>query len=347
MNFNIFLTKAIAFNLLFSIGIVTAVVLILILQRNILKKEDALKHWFILVVYFVTFAILLAAILGLFAIWGFDLALYIATTFNDIILSLTANIGRIISSLIVIFITLLLFKLSKTIFVKFGVKDGSTQRRRKTVGRLLSSITKYTLGLISIIAVLSIWGVNVGPALAGLGIIGLVVGLGAQKFINDLIAGFFIVFEQHYDVEDVIEVQGFKGVVTDIGLKTTRIRNWKGEIKILANGDLTNITNFSKNLSLAVVEFSIAYKEDIQKTFDVLNENLPKFKDMFEQIVEPLTVSGVTALNPSSVDIRVIAKTLNLQHYNVERALRKFIKELLNEHNIEIPFPQVVVHKAE
>lgn len=347
MNFNIFLTKTVTFNLLISIGIVTAVVLILILQKRILKKEENLKHWFILVVYFVTFAILLAAILSLFSIWGFDLAEYVATTFDDIVLSLTTNIGRIISSLIVIFITLLLFKLSKTIFKKFGVKDGPTQRRRKTVGRLLSSITKYTLGLISIIAVLSIWGVNVGPALAGLGIIGLVVGLGAQKFINDLIAGFFIIFEQHYDVEDVIEVQGFKGVVTDIGLKTTRIRNWKGEIKILANGDLTNITNFSKNLSLAVVEFSIAYKEDIQKTFDVLNENLPKFKDMFEQIVEPLTVSGVTALNPSSVDIRVIAKTLNLQHYNVERALRKFIKELLNEHNIEIPFPQVVVHKAE
>jgi small conductance mechanosensitive channel len=108
---------------------------------------------------------------------------------------------------------------------------------------------------------------------------------------------------------------------------------------------MTNITNFSRNLSMAIVEFGIAYKEDIEKTIELLTTNLPKFKAMYPVIVEEPVVHGVIALNSSSVDIRVVAKTLNEQHYGIERALRKFIKLLLDENGIEIPFPQVVVHQ--
>ncbi len=346
MNFNIFLTTAVISSILITLGIVAGVILVLFLQKRLLKNELHLKKGYILIIYFITFLALTAAVLSLFSAWGFDLGTYISQTFDDVVTKLTEDIGRIITSLIIIFITFFILKFSKVAFKKIGLKEGPAQRRRKTVGKLLSSITRYTVGIIAIISVLSVWGVNVGPALAGLGIVGLVIGLGAQKFINDLIAGFFIIFEQHYDVDDVIEVQDFKGTVIDIGLKTTRIRNWKGEVKILANGAITNLTNFSRNPSVAVVEFGIAYEEDIQKTFDVLALNLPKFRETHPEITEDIQNLGVIGLSASSVDLRVIAKTLNQQHYATERALRKFIKDLLNEHNIEIPFPQVVVHNA-
>ena len=143
---------------------------------------------------------------------------------------------------------------------------------------------------------------------------------------------------------DTIEVKGFKGIVTDIGLKTTKIRNWKGEVKILSNGDINDITNYSRNPSVAVVEFGIAYKEDVQKTMDILTLELPKIREKFEQIIEDPVVMGVTALDNSSVNLRVIAKTMTEQHYAVERGIRKFIKEILDANGIEIPFPQVVVH---
>lgn len=345
MNFDILLTLALK-NSLITVTIVVGVILVLFIERKLLKKEDNLNKWTIAIVYLITFAALIAAVLGLFALWGFDLAGYISDTLENLGTSLTDNLGRIITSLVIIFLSFFILKFSKVAFKKIGEKPGPAQRRKKTVGKLLSSVTRYSIGLISIIAVLSVWGVNVGPALAGLGIMGLVIGLGAQKFINDLIAGFFIIFEQHYDVEDVIEAQGFKGVVTDIGLKTTKIRNWKGDVKILSNGDLTNITNYSRNLSMAIVEFGVSYKENIDVIFEVLKTNLPKFKALYPVIVEEPIVSGVIALNTSSVDIRVVAKTLNEQHYGIERALRKFIKDLLVEHNIEIPFPQIVVHQA-
>lgn len=344
MNFTIYLTQ-ITTNILLTIGIVVFVGLILFIERILLKKDDKIKGWILFIIYFMTFILLLGAVLSLFQIWGFDLLAYANDTLDNFTVLLTESIGRIVSSLIVIFVTFFILKFSKKGFKKIGEKEGPAQKRKKTVGKLLSSVTRYTFGIISIIILLSIWGVNVGPALAGLGIAGLVIGLGAQKFINDLIAGFFIIFEQHYDIDDVIEVQGFKGVVVDIGLKTTRIRNWKGDVKILANGDVTNLTNFSRNNSVAVVEFGIAYEEDIQKTFDLLAEKLPLFKQGFPEVVEDPINLGVVTLNASSVDIRVICRTLNEQHYGVERALRKYIKDMLDEAGIEIPFPQVVVSK--
>jgi small conductance mechanosensitive channel len=344
MNFTIYLTQ-ITTNILLTIGIVVFVGLILFIERILLKKDDKIKGWILFIIYFMTFILLLGAVLSLFQIWGFDLLAYANDTLDNFTVLITDSIGRIVSSLIVIFVTFFILKFSKKGFKKIGEKEGPAQKRKKTVGKLLSSVTRYTLGIISIIILLSIWGVNVGPALAGLGIAGLVIGLGAQKFINDLIAGFFIIFEQHYDIDDVIEVQGFKGVVVDIGLKTTRIRNWKGDVKILANGDVTNLTNFSRNNSVAVVDFGIAYEEDIQKTFDLLAEKLPLFKQGFPQVVEDPINLGVVTLNASSVDIRVICRTLNEQHYGVERALRKYIKDMLDEAGIEIPFPQVVVSK--
>jgi small conductance mechanosensitive channel len=190
------------------------------------------------------------------------------------------------------------------------------------------------------------WNVNVVPALAGLGVAGIVIGLGAQKFINDLISGFFIIFEHHFDVGDIIEVEGFKGEVIDIGLKTTKVRNWRGEVKIFSNGSIDIVSNFSMNPSIGIIDFGISYQEDAQRTIDLLKSELPKIKEFLPDIIEDPLVLGVVELADSSVNIRVIVKTITEKHYGVERAIRQRIKELLDQNQIEIPFPQVVVHQA-
>jgi small conductance mechanosensitive channel len=346
MNLNIFLTTT-QTNILYTVGITLFIAFILILEHFLLKKDERIKGWILFIIYLITFFVILGSILLLFQIWGFDIKEYAESTISNLTSLLTESIGRIVSSLIILFVTFFIMKFSKKAFKKIGNKEGPNQKRKKTVGKLLSSVTRYSLSIISMIIILSIWGVNVGPALAGLGIAGLVIGLGAQKFINDLISGFFIIFEQHYDIDDVIEVQGFKGVVTDIGLKTTRIRNWKGDVKIMANGDMTNLTNYSRNPSVAVVDFGIAYEEDIQKTFNLLEEYLPKFKATQPDVVEDPINLGVVSLGASSVDIRVMARTNNEKHYGIERALRKFIKDMLDENDVEIPFPQIVVSHKE
>ncbi|PKK99610.1 MAG: mechanosensitive ion channel protein MscS [Tenericutes bacterium HGW-Tenericutes-2] len=344
--FNDILLTAVALNSIFTAIIILSMIGILIVEHKLLKKnEESLKKGVIIFIYSVTFILLGLSVLGILWIWDFDLNAYFLSIYDSGMITIAESIGKIVSSAIIIFIAMLILRISKITLKRVGLKESVNQRRKRTVARVTRSITKYVVGIAAFLIVLSVWGVNVAPALAGLGIMGLVIGLGAQKFINDLISGFFIIFEHHFDVGDKIEVQGFKGEVIDIGLKTTKIRNWKNEIKILSNGEISNLINYSKEFSVAVVEFGIAYSEDVQSTIDMLNRELPSIRKDLYEIVEDPKVVGVINLSSSSVDMRVVAKTLNEQHYGVERELRKRIKQLLDQEGIEIPFPQVVVHQ--
>jgi moderate conductance mechanosensitive channel len=337
---------AVVWQWIITVVIIAALAIIFFFERQLIKKhEESLSKVVLILIYLASFILLIAGIFSIMLVWDFDIVGYFADIGEDFTDYLSHSLGSIIGTIVVIFLSLFILKIAKVSFKRIGKKPGPMQRRKKTIGKILGSITKYLIGILAVLIILAIWGVNIVPALAGLGIAGLVIGLGAQKFINDLISGFFIVFEHHFDVGDRIEVAGFKGEVIDIGLKTTKIKNWKNEIKILSNGEISNLTNFSKDTSLAVVEFGVAYKENIQNVIDVLNRELPKIRDKMEQIIENPTVAGVTDLANSSVNIRVTAKTLNEQHYGVERELRKFIKEILDKNKIEIPFPQVVVHQ--
>jgi len=341
------LTQSVILNTVYTALIVFALLFIFFYERKLLRREESLKKITIILIFIISFILLIAGIAGIMYIWNYDFSDYFNNIGSNIVTFIEESVTRIISTLLVIFISLSVMKISKTTLNRVGLKESPMKKRKRTIAKVTNSIIKYFVGILMILIVLSIWGVNVAPALAGLGILGLVIGLGAQRFINDLISGFFIVFEHHFDVGDKIEVQGFKGEVTSIGLKTTKIKNWKGEIKIVNNGEISTLINFSRNPSVAVVEFGIAYKENIQQTIDLLNTELPKLRLNFPMIIEDPKILGTIDLASSSVNLRAIAKTLNEEHYAVERAMRQRIKEILDEHGIEIPFPQVVVHQRD
>ena len=131
-------------------------------------------------------------------------------------------------SIVVVIVSFLILFLVQTVIKKYIKHAESKQKqltRFKTLSRLLFSVLRYTIFIIAVLVILSIWGVDVIPAIAGLGIVGLVIGLGAQRMIQDMIAGFFIVFENHYDIGDVVEVKGFRGTVLELGLKSTTLQH--------------------------------------------------------------------------------------------------------------------------
>lgn len=340
------LLASLPLSIILTTAIVIVVFTIFFFERSFIKKrEDTLKRWALVLLFLSSFLVFVGGVISIMLIWDFDIASFFTILWHDFLLVLTTSIPALVGTTIVVFLWMLILRIAKISLKRIGDKPGLMQKRRKTITKVTYSIINYAIAIMSLIIILAIWGVNVIPALAGLGIVGLVIGLGAQKFIQDLIAGFFIIFEHHFDVGDVIEVSGFKGTVTDIGLKTTKIRNWKGDIRIYNNGELNTLINYSKNPSVAVVEFGIAYQEDIDKTIAVITEALPQFKAKYSEIIiEDPVVVGVIALSPSSVDLRVTAKTQNEQHYGIERELRKFIKQTLDTNHIEIPFPQVVVN---
>jgi moderate conductance mechanosensitive channel len=336
---------SVGLNIGLTLTIIIALFFIFYFERLLIKKnEDKLKKSIIVVIYLVSLLLMAISIIGILAIWNVPMISYFVDSYDQIIALIRDEILRIINTFLVIFFAQVLLTISKITLKNIGIKPSPNQKRKRTIARVIRSITKYTIKIVAVLIILSIWGVNIAPALAGLGILGLVIGLGAQRFINDLISGFFIIFEHQFDVGDKIEVKGFKGEVIDIGLKTTKLQNWKGEIMILSNGEISSFINFSKNPSVAIVEFGIAYKENMKEVIDLITKELLPLRLAFPEIIEDPKVLGVIALDQSSVNIRAIAKTLNEQHYGVERAMRQKIKEILDEHGIEIPFPQVVVH---
>lgn len=267
----------------------------------------------------------------------------ILTFFDDFKVWLKDNTGKLIFSAIVVGIAILLLIVIGFITNKIKKKNN---KRTYTVIKLVQSILKYVIILIALFAILGVWGINVTAALAGVGIVGLIFGLGAQDLIKDLIAGIGIVMDDQYDIDEVVEINGFKGKVQEIGLRTTRLINALGEIRIIRNGNIAELSNFSRSFSVAVVLVDIGYSENIDQVTALLDEKLPLLKENYPQIIEGPIVVGVENLGASGVSIRITAKTNCEEHYPVQRALFKYVKELFDEHNIEIPFDQIVVHEA-
>ena len=267
-------------------------------------------------------------------------------TVDDVKNYLIDNATKLISTAVVIVVCLLLVLIAKIITKKFINKNQGKRKHAITMAKLILSVIKYVVYIWMVVMLLGVWGIDVTPLLAGAGIVALGISLGAQKIIGDLVSGLFIVFENSFDVDDVVEINGFKGTVQEISLRTTRIVNWKNEVRIISNGNITDITNFSKAPSIGSVDISIAYHEKIDKVIKLLEEKLPLLKEQFPQIIEGPNVVGVSNLGASSVDIKINVKTNTEEHYGVERGIKKFVKDLFDEEGIEIPFNQLVIHNA-
>jgi small conductance mechanosensitive channel len=170
------------------------------------------------------------------------------------------------------------------------------------------------------------------------------VGFGAQSLVRDVIAGFFIILEDQFSVGDYITAGNYTGVVEELGLRITKIRDFSGELHIIPNGKIEAVTNRTRGSMRALVEVSVAYEEDIDEVLAVLAELSARFGAETAEVVEGPAVLGVVALNDTAVVIRVIARTVAMAQWKVERDLRRAIKKELDARGIEIPYPRRVVY---
>lgn len=219
-----------------------------------------------------------------------------------------------------------------------------SERREATLMKLLENILTYVVYFIAILTILSTLTIDVGALLAGAGIVGLAVGFGAQNLVRDIITGFFIIFEDQFSVGDYVRIGQFEGHVQEIGLRTTKIKSWTGELHILPNGSIVEVTNFSLHNSMAVVDVSIAYEGDIIRAEEVLKSFLEKLPEKYEDLIKAPEILGVQNLAASDVVLRIVAETLPMRHLFMARMLRKEIKICLDNEGIEIPFPRLVMY---
>ncbi len=219
-------------------------------------------------------------------------------------------------------------------------------KRGKALASLLSSFAKYLGAIILIFAILGTLGVNTTVLLASAGILSLIVGLGAQPLIEDIFAGIFIVFEHSFEIGDIIIVDGFRGTVKEMGIRTTKIEDAGGDIKVINNSDIRTLINMTSKLSTAICDVSISYFDDIERVEKVLNENLKKIKEKYKSIVNGPTYVGVQSLADSGVVLRIIAECNEMLRYQVQRDINREIKIIFDQNNITIPFPQIVIHET-
>ena len=220
-------------------------------------------------------------------------------------------------------------------------KFSMDEKKAKTIGILLNSLVKYSVYFLGITSMLSIVFGAISWAFASVG--GVAVGLGAQSFIKDMINGIFILFEEQYSVGDYVTIDNSKGIVKAIGLRTTELRDFNGDIYIIPNGSIQVIVNHSKGDMRVLVDIGIAYEADIELAISVINEVCSQYNQENPNITTPIEVLGVTALNDSNVNIRVIGETKPMKQWEAERELMKRIKLEFDKRGIEIPYNKVQV----
>jgi small-conductance mechanosensitive channel len=215
-------------------------------------------------------------------------------------------------------------------------------RRTTTIMRLMGNITNYAIGFIMVMMILAVFDVPFGPMLAGAGVVGLAIGFGAQSLVKDIITGFFIIFEDQFAVGDVIQTGSFKGTVEEIGLRITRIRSWTGEVHIIPNGSILEVTNYSINNSIAVVDISVAYETDIEKATLIIKETVNELSLNNEHIVKQPEVLGIHSITTTEIIIRITCECKPNQQGTVARQLNAEIKKSFDKNGIEIPYPKVM-----
>lgn len=256
------------------------------------------------------------------------------------------NLNPVTMIQLVIMILLLLFinSLLQYIFSKVKWKSG----RGQTMQTVMSSIVKYGSVLVGFFWGLAILGVNVSTIFASVGILALIVSFGAESLIADVVTGLFMLFENQYRTGDILEVNGFRGTVTNITIRTTSITDVGQNVKIFNNSDMRNIVNLSDSLSSSICDISIPYATDLRKFRELIEKLLPEIqKDYAEVMPETPIYKGVQELADSAVIIRIVAKVQEENRFNVVRILNEELKTRLEENGISIPFPQVVVHKED
>lgn len=267
---------------------------------------------------------------------------------KDIQAALTATL-RIIATLILAKVIIQLGgQFIEKIFINKSGKFLSDSRAQTLAG-LLKSILRYGIYFVAAMSIIEIFVPNAAKTvLAGAGILGLAVGFGAQNLVRDIITGFFILFEDQYAVGEYVMLAGVTGIVEELGLRVTKVREFDGQLHIIPNGKIDMVTNYNRGGMQAIVEVGISYEENIDRAIDVLKKMSTVFAEKWsEDLLEGPNVLGVVRFGESDVVLRVTARTTPLRQWEIERQLRKNIKEVFDKEGIEIPYPRRVVLSTE
>ena len=310
------------------------------MTEKVKKKKGRGRYSAGLVLLFILAAITVASFLFHEHLLADDSWCMTHETGNSFLTSLLRLVPRAIRSLQVLFVTLLVIYVACAIISK--VFRGTP--RKDTIGKLTNSILKVVVWLVAVIAVLAVWGVDVTALIAGAGVLTLVIGLGMQSLIADVIAGIFIVCDGTLQVGDIVTIDGWRGTVQEIGIRNTKLINYSGDIRIANNSTIKVFINQSREVSYPTTTISVTYEEDIRRVEKLFEEHREELKAQLPLVIEGPDYKGVKELAASSVDLLFGATCKEDDFFQVQRDMNRVLRIFFMENNIAIPFPQLDVH---
>jgi len=268
-------------------------------------------------------------------------------------LGLRLELGLIISMAAVVVGAAVALRLLQV--VVHGVANGVLQREKepsrelaqkaKTIAQVVETTGRIVILGVAFLSILSLLGRDITPLLASAGIAGIAVGFGAQNLIKDWLAGFFILLENQYSVDDVIKVGEHSGLVEKLDLRRTVLRSLDGSVIVIPNGEVRTVTNLTKEWSRVVMDVAVPYEADADMVMELLRrvgDDLMADEKVGPLVLEPPEVLGIESLGQYAVTIRMLVKTMPLQQWAVARALRAAIKRAFDREGIQFPYPHQV-----
>ena len=224
------------------------------------------------------------------------------------------------------------------------------KQREDTVVSILSAALRVLIWVVAGLLLMAEFGLNIGPLLAGAGIAGVALGFGAQSMVKDFLAGVFIIMENQYRVGDVIQVnQGVAGVVEHVSLRATVLRDLDGMVHHVPNGEIQIATNMTMEFANVNLDLGVGYSTDLDKLEVLVNEvgsSMAKDDAWADQIIDPPSFLRVDEFADSAIIVKIVGKTAPMRQWAVTGELRKRLKKAFDKNDIEIPFPQRVMHEA-
>lgn len=266
--------------------------------------------------------------------------------------TLISNIIMIIVYIIVAWVVLHFINKGIAQFFKIQNRGKKANKKRsKTLIALVQNVVAYVVWFIVLTTILSKFGISVGGIIASAGVVGLAVGFGAQTIVKDIITGFFIIFENQFDVGDYVKINSSgttvaEGTVQSIGLRSMRINTITGELTTLPNGSVGEITNYSVTNGESMVEIPVSVEEDIDKVEEILVEHFETMRSKYYLFISNPEVIGINSITRDEITLWISAETIPGEGFSGARILRKEILKLFKKHEIQIPKPMMVQYDA-
>ena len=259
---------------------------------------------------------------------------------------------------VIIVVALVIYKIMDkfiTKTVRIAVKQDENdskeaeEKRENTLIHIISGTLKIVFFLIAVIMILQEFGVMVGPIIAAAGIVGLALGFGGQYLIRDVISGLFIILENQYRIGDVVEFDNASGVVEDISLRKTTLRDLNGTVHHIPHGEIKKVSNKAKDFARINMNIGISYTADLENVIRVIDKvgvSLAEDPAWKEYIIKAPKFLRLDDFADSAMIVKILGETIPLKQWEVSGELRKRIKQAFDAEGIEIPFPQMVINQA-